>query len=304
MTATPVLDPAHALAQLDQDMPFNARMQQLITLSRQRHANTFDLIQWPETIEQAQWWLPPELLSVHGTAFGQSLSELQLMQLSKWECINAFSLNVEGERDLINLLSLQLYAPQMPGIEAYLHHFIDEENKHLWFFGQFCRRYGGKIYTSKKMAVGEESFDPAMDFFLVYARIYLFEEIGAYYNVVAGNDERVNPFVRSIHLLHHADEARHITFGRSLLKQCKDMIFDPAPPLVQAAAVAHLQRYLQISVEALYQPAMYRDSGIGGVALRRQLLDDPARRAHHAQTLLKRPLAFMQQIGIPLEAHP
>ena len=93
MTATPVLDPAHALAQLDQDMPFNARMQQLITLSRQRHANTFDLIQWPETIEQAQWWLPPELLSVHGTAFGQSLSELQLMQLSKWECINAFSLN-------------------------------------------------------------------------------------------------------------------------------------------------------------------------------------------------------------------
>lgn len=302
MAATPVIDPAVALAQLDQDLPFNARMQQLIALSRQRHANTFDQIQWPDQIDEAQWWLPPELLSVHGTEHARHLSEQQLMRLSKWECINAFSLNVEGERDLINLLSLQLYAPQMPGIEAYLHHFIDEENKHLWFFGQFCRRYGGKIYASKKMAVGQESFDPTMEFFLVYARIYLFEEIGAYYNVVAGNDERVHPFVRSIHQLHHADEARHITFGRSLLKQCKQVIFDQAEPAVQAAALAHLQRYLQISVEALYQPGMYRDSGVGGVALRRQLLDDPARRAYHANTLLKRPLAFMQQIGIPLEA--
>jgi hypothetical protein len=294
-----------ALTRIDDDPVFASRMQKLIQLSRDRHVNSFSQLSWPDTIPDDEWWLSPELLSVHGTEHADTLSEAQLKRLSKWECINAFSLNVEGERELINMLSAQLYAPDLPQIESYIHHFIDEENKHLWFFGEFCRRYGGKIYSSKKTGIASERFGKEMEFFLLFARIFLFEELGGYYNVVAGGDERVSPFVRLIHQVHHADEARHITFGRAILTQAKDIAFAASTPAECESAVAHLQRFLQISIEALYQPAMYRDSGIeGGVALRRQLLSHPARREHHASALLKRPLKFMNDIGIRLEGNP
>ncbi|WP_058834683.1 diiron oxygenase [Luteimonas abyssi] len=293
------------LSRIDEDPVFASRVEQLIKLSRERHVNSFSQIEWPESIPDDEWWLPPELLSVHGTEHAAALSERQLKLLSKWECINAFSLNVEGERELINMLSARLYAPDLPEIEHYIHHFIDEENKHLWFFGEFCRRYGGKIYSSKKMGVADERFGKEMEFFLLFARIFIFEEIGGYYNVIAGGDTRVSPFVRLIHQIHHADEARHITFGRAVLTQSKSIAFAASPAAECEAAIAHLQRFVQISIEALYQPAMYRDSGIaGGVALRRALLADPARRDHHASALLKRPLKFMAGIGIPLEANP
>lgn len=294
--------PAEELQRIDDDPVFASRLEKLIHLSRERYVNTFAEIEWPDTIPENEWWLSPELLSVHGTEFAETMSESQLKLLSKWECINAFSLNVEGERELISALSAQLYAPDLPHIESYIHHFIDEENKHLWFFAEFCRRYGGKLYSSKKMGVADERFCREMDFFLLFARIFIFEEIGGYYNVIAGGDERVSPFVRTIHQIHHADEARHITFGRAILAQSKEIAFGAAEPAEREAAVAHLQRFLRISIEALYQPAMYRDSGIeGGVAMRRQLLAHPAKREHHASALLKRPLKFMNEIGIRLE---
>lgn len=298
-------DTQRDLARIDDDPVFASRVAQLVKLSRERHVNSFSQIQWPSSVPDDEWWLPPELLSVHGTEHADGLSERQLKLLSKWECINGFSLNVEGERELIHMLSARLYAPDMPEIEDYIHHFLDEENKHLWFFGEFCRRYGGKIYSSKKVSVAEERFGNEMTFFLLFARIFIFEEIGGYYNVIAGGDERVSPFVRLIHQIHHADEARHITFGRAVLTQSKQIAFAASPPAECEAAIAHLQRFVQVSIEALYQPAMYRDSGIaGGVALRRALLAHPARHAHHGSALLKRPLKFMADLGIALQAHP
>lgn len=292
------------LKQIDEEPAFASRLEQLVRLSRERHVNTFAQIEWPDSLPEDEWWLSPELLSVHGTEHAEALSEEQLKLLSKWECINAFSLNVEGERELLSALSAQLYAPDLPHIDTYIHHFIDEENKHLWFFAEFCRRFGGKVYSSKKVNVAGERFCREMEFFLLFARIFVFEEIGGYYNVIAGGDERVSPFVRMIHQIHHADEARHITFGRTILTQSKEIAFSAASAAEQEAAIAHLQRYLQISVESLYQPAMYRDSGMeAGVALRRKLLAHPARREHHVSRLLKRPLKFLGELGIKLEGY-
>lgn len=291
-----------SLSGVENDPSFSSRVDTLIRLSRERRTYAFSDIEWPARIPEDEWWLPPELLTVYGTAYADALSESQLKILSKWECINAFSLNVEGERELVSKLAAQLYVPDVPGLETYIHHFIDEENKHMWFFGEFCRRYGGKIYSSKKTSIAEQRFSQEMEYFLLFARILIFEEIGGHYNVVAGGDERVSPFVRLIHRIHHDDESRHITFGRALLAQIKDIAFAASSADGREAAVLHLQRYVRISIEALYQPAMYRDTGLqAGVAMRRALLDHPFRREHHATALLKRPMKFMNDIGIPLQ---
>ena len=41
-------------------------------------------------------------------------------------------------------------------ITEYLHHFVDEENKHMVMFGEFCNRYIGKVYPEKKISLGRE----------------------------------------------------------------------------------------------------------------------------------------------------
>ncbi len=290
-----------ALSQLERHPELAPRVAKLIELSRERQSYSFVDLEWPAALDPDGWWLPPELLSVHGTAVGDGMTDAELRTLSRWECVNLFSLNVEGERELVSRLSSLMYMPQVPGVEDYLHHFIDEENKHMWFFGEFCRRYAGKIYSSKKANLSTETFAPEMEYFLLFARIFLFEEIGAYFNQVAATDERLDPFVRRIHQIHHADESRHIAFGRALLARCAEIAFAASSAEEHAAAAAHLGRYTQISLEALYQPAMYRDSGVSsGVALRRQLLSDPARVVHHREVLLKRPLKFFADIGIDL----
>ena len=93
--------------------------------------------------------MSPELMSVYGTPYMDELSESQFVQLSKWECVNFFSINVHGIRGLLQAV---IQCVHMPGFEAsseYFHHFIGEENEHMWFFAQFCLRYGEKIYQNK-----------------------------------------------------------------------------------------------------------------------------------------------------------
>jgi hypothetical protein len=38
-------------------------------------------------------------------------------------------------------LAARLYRKDLLGVASYLHHFLDEENKHSVYFGGFCTRY-------------------------------------------------------------------------------------------------------------------------------------------------------------------
>ena len=43
-----------------------------------------------------------------------------------------------------------------PMLSPYLHHFLDEENKHMIYFGRFCTDYANKIYPDKKLVFPRE----------------------------------------------------------------------------------------------------------------------------------------------------
>src|SRR6266705_194388 len=61
------------------------------------------------------------------------------------------NLNIHGEKALVEGLARKLYEREKREISPYLHHFLDEENKHMVYFGEFCTRYAGKIYPDKKL---------------------------------------------------------------------------------------------------------------------------------------------------------
>lgn len=233
----------------------------LCEVSIRDYINPYSELDWPETLDFEQWFTSPELISLYGTEVYEDLTEAQQMRLSFYEAVNFFSLNIHGEKPLVEGLARRLYKKGNDEISPYLHHFLDEENKHMVYFGGFCMKYAGKIYADKKIAFPRE-YEPGEEDFLFFAKALVFEEIVDVYNVAMARDERLARIARQINLLHHRDEARHLVFGRQIVKE----IFARYAPRWKEETLLsvreYLKNYLAATWKEYYNPDVYRDSGI------------------------------------------
>ncbi len=164
----------------------------------------------------------------------------------------------------------------------YLHHFLDEENKHSIWFGTFCNRYAGKVYPDRKIDFPREYADGEEDF-LFFAQVSIFEEIVDRYNVAQGRDERLVAVARQINANHHAEETRHLVFGRRVVEWLWREWVDRWSPEVVAGIRAHLDAYVTATWREYYNPDVYRDAGFADPwAVAREAWDHPATQAHRA----------------------
>ena len=216
---------------------------------------------WPEALPEDAWYFSPELISLWGTAAHDRLEERQRQRLSFLEAVNFFSLNVHGERALLEGLAHRLYRPGDEAWTSYLHHFLDEENKHMVYFGTFCTKYAGAVYPDRKLSLPREAAEGEEDF-LFFAKVLVFEEIVDVYNKRMARDWRLHPLAREINLRHHQDESRHLAFGRRLVRQ----LFEQHAPHWTAEGVrrvrAYLGEYVRSTWREYYNPAVYRDAGL------------------------------------------
>ncbi|MEW1724502.1 diiron oxygenase [Streptomyces sp. NPDC093109] len=253
--------------------------------------NPFTTFDWPKALPEDAYWMSRELLTVHGTEYADDLTPDQLKRLSRWESVNFYSLNVHGIRDLLIEVMRRVHTPGFEVPSEFFHHFVGEENDHMWFFATFCLRYGGKIYPEKKLRspAAAAQPDPRIENFLVFARILVFEQIVDHYNAHLAQDAQLHATIRHINALHHQDESRHIAFGRRLVHLLWDeLTASGIDDRVRQDIRAYLRRYIAHSVESFYSPAVYRDAGIpDGFALRQRLLAHPARHAAHQRVLRK-----------------
>jgi hypothetical protein len=279
-------------AALKDDGELRALLGRLTKLSLKDHYNPFQYFEWPEALPTDQYWMSGDLLTVFDTELTQQLSEEQLCRLSRWESLHFYSLNIHGIRELLTEVVRRIHAPGFALPSEFFHHFIREENDHMWFFAEFCNRYG-KIYPDKTLKMGGKP-DPAAEDFLVFAKIQLFEEIVDYFNTAMANDPVLHPFIRELNRVHHRDESRHIAFGRELVVQLYRSMKAIAPAQVVEDAQTYVNRYLEVSIQALYNPAVYRDAQLpfDAYQTRSKLLADERRRAKH-RDILKRPLSFL-----------
>ncbi|MYQ40754.1 P-aminobenzoate N-oxygenase AurF [Streptomyces sp. LamerLS-316] len=291
--------PARAVTATADDTEFRALLDRLSDKATADYYNPFTTFDWPAAIPTDELWMSPELLSLHGTELMDELNTTQLHALSRWESVNFYSLNVHGIRELLIEVTRRVHTPGFELPSEFFHHFIGEENDHMWFFATFCLKYAGKIYPDKSGHFPEAPRDPDIENFLVFARILIFEQIVDHYNVQLAADSRLHPTVRHINRLHHQDESRHIAFGCRLVQLLWERLLDRG---LDDSALhelrSYLGRYLTTSVESLYNPAVYRDAGIpDGFALRKRLLTHPARQAAHAKVLQKT-TSFLNRIGV------
>ncbi|MGW0737706.1 diiron oxygenase [Streptomyces sp. NPDC002851] len=281
---------------ISKDERFQGVLKRLNHKSVEDYYNPYRMFDWPDSLPENQWWMTPELTTTYGTDVAAELDEEQLYRLSRWESANFYSLNVDGIRELIVEVTRRIHTRGFEIPSEFFHHFIGEENEHMWFFAEFCLRYG-KIYRQVEPA-GQDSAWPEAESFLVFLRILLFEELVDHFNSTMAADERLHETIRAVNRIHHQDESRHIAFGRELVSLLFEDLKSKASKEQLLDIQRYVKRYLNYSFETLFNPQVYRDAGIPEPhAVRRRLLASP-RREEFQQQVFRKPLNFLTKSGI------
>jgi hypothetical protein len=275
----------------------------LSRVSSRKIYDVYTRFEWPESLEGEHCFLSPELVSLHGTEVYAGLDEEARRRLGFFELVGFFSFVLHGEQPLLEGVSHRLHARGTPDdVTEYMHHFLDEENKHMVMFRTFCRRYAGKVYPEKKIPFAKE-WAPGEEDVAFFVKVLVVEELGEYYNVALARDPRVHPLVREINLVHHIDEARHIAFGRAWLRELWERHSKQWSPETLAGFRGWVGEFLRASWRDFYNPSVYRDAGVPDpFAARRIALESPVCRRHR-EVVSKSLLGFLLQAGI-LEAVP
>jgi hypothetical protein len=272
-------------------------MRRLSDLSVERAYDPFRDFEWPASIPLEGFWMSEDLLSIYGTPHLSALSLEERWKLSRWELVNFFSFTVHGIKELMQTVLACIYKPGYETVSEYFHHFLDEENKHMWFFAEFCRRYGGKIYFPPKIPFSAFSEDDIQTF-IALAKILIAEQIGDFYNACMMADESLPPIVQKLNRVHHEDESRHIAMGISVVRLMHETISKKHSEETRRKIENYLVRYMQFFLESFYNPAAYRDAGLQDpYEWRRKLIDAPARKKFHRH-VLKKTRRFFQETGI------
>lgn len=279
--------------------PVKLDLQRLEVMAESDYYNPYTVFDWPDALERDRPWMSEDLVSLAGTERWDALPREQQLSVTHHEAGHFFSLNVHGIRELLGDVVLRIHTRTYADASEFLHHFIGEENEHMWFFATFCRRYLGKVYpAAPQVGVNRiEGVSETARELVVFARILIFEEIVDHFNARMATDQALPRLAREINRVHHQDESRHVAFGRRLFTQLLDQVAQNSPEDIPALA-RYLEKYLEYSVRSLYNPAVYRDAGLSGpLELRRHLLQHPARHAAHDR-ILHRTRRFLARSGL------
>jgi hypothetical protein len=270
----------------------------LSAISRQNRYNVYEIFEWPATLPTDTYWISPELMTCHGTAVWDELTDEQRIGLSHRESVSFFSLNVHLIRELIAEVVHRIYTTRYPGLSEFFHDFIAEENAHAWFFATFCARYGGKVYATRQVSYGAQ---PTLDVLRdvgVFGRILIAEELCDFFNTHMASDARLPHIVREVNRVHHEDESRHIAFGRQIMRALADEARERAQDWQLREVRQYLARYITACVRSFYNREAYLDAGIPDAAgFRRRVLADPSRSEAH-RAVLGRTVSFLERTGL------
>jgi hypothetical protein len=264
----------------------------LSALSVRAFTNPHTRFHFPDAAARDRLAMPEALLTL------RDLSDEQRWQLALLEAAQFFSLNIAGERELMQGLAARLYVGPLAATSEYLQHFLAEENAHTVVFARFCHSYAGKIYPSRELRLPRE-YLPGEEELLFFAKVLLFEEIANWWNLRIAGDGEVWSLAREINEYHALDEGRHIVFGRNAVEALWERYAPAWPDEARARIGAYLREYVTATQRGYVNPSVWKDLGVGGdlLALRDEVLARPERRALD-EAAAARGLEFLRERGI------
>lgn len=284
-------------AVIEQNERFKTILDRLSSMSVEDYYNPYQMFEWPDSLPEDMWWMSPDLTTTYGTEVAEELTEQQLYRLSRYESVNFYSLNVHGIRELLIEVTKRIHTPGFELASEFFHHFIGEENEHMWFFAEFCLRYGGKIYAQPRGGSGAIPHSDA-ESLLVFARVLIFEELVDHFNSKMALDTSLHETIRQVNRIHHQDESRHIAFGRELVSLLYQDLKKTATTEQLVEIERYLKRYVRYSFESLFNPRVYQDAGLANpLEIRSRLLASPIRHDFE-QRVFRKTLAYFEKTGI------
>jgi hypothetical protein len=268
----------------------SAASARLSALSVRAFTNPHTRFTFPSEAARDRLAMPEPLLTLAG------LPDEQRWRLALLEATQFFSLNIAGERELMQGLAARLYSGPLAATSEYLQHFLAEENAHTVVFARFCMSYAGKIYPSRELRLEREHLAGEEEF-LFFARVLLFEEIANWWNQRIAADDEVWSLAREINEYHALDEARHIAFGRQALAALWERYAPGWPQEARLRISAYLEQYVSATQRSYVNPSVWRDLGMTGDLLeqREQVLARPERRALD-EAAAARGLQFLREL--------
>lgn len=271
--------------------------ERLSRLSERHYQNPYTMVDWPERVEpERDWFTSPEYMSLHGTPAWAELPEPARRRLAFHEAAGFYSLNIHGEKSLMQGLAARLYRRDLTEVAGYLHHFLDEENKHSIYFGGFCTRYA-RVYPTRQVPFGQARPSDVEDL-LFFAKTLIFEEIVDHYNRVQARDRRLHPLARFINDNHHREETRHLVFGRCLVTALWEGCAPGWSAEVRADVRADLAQFFVASWRAYYNPDVYADAGLDDPYGLAEMAWSAARQRAHRRAVSAGCIRFLRSAGI------
>jgi hypothetical protein len=280
-----------------------ARRLSLISLSLARGLHhPFTRVTYQTELDRNLPQFPEELLSLYHHPIYASLSAEQKWTLGLLETINFFSVNIHGERKLVQGLEERLYVPSRFGgswdIGNYLQHFIHEENAHTHMLAGYCYRYGDGVMKDYAIQVEEPRLSDIGAELLFFGRVFVLEMFLDHLNTAAMRDERLDVTVRQIHRFHHDEEARHMAFDREVIEFCVAQA-EAADLRDEMKTIAKLlDDYGRVAIKSLYSPVVYKKIGIENPTAVAQEVQTVPRRIEIENAWRSNARAFLVKMGL------
>ncbi len=275
--------------------------ERLSAKSRESFYDVYKRFEWPDRIDPDLFGMPPEITTLYGTEIWDQLTDEQQHRLGVCEAGNLFAGTLHGEQVLVAGLSSQLYGKKLtPEVTDYLHHFLDEENKHMIMFGLYCRKYVGGVYPAKALSL-PKIMGPGEDLIGFYALAMVVEDFGDYFNIRTMRDDRCDPIVREISSVHHIDEARHLSFDRAYLA---DLCAESLPQWdddQRRKFSDWIGGFMDVHWGTYYNPTVYKDIGLeDSYEVRLKAMKSPVQVALR-EKVSEQLTSFFKKIGLLLE---
>jgi hypothetical protein len=203
---------------------FMDKLNKLNHASEKHQMNLVDTHPWDEAYDENVLMKKVENISIYGTEFWYLATDEEKISLAKqetgvlWNTFIVFeNLVTEYYLKIINHESLI----EFPGIVEYMHHFCKEELVHAMVFRKAMNHF--KI-TPFPVAQNLKDFymDNASLVDFPLKAIYMTIMIEWFAENTAINDMKSNdisPLARAVAIEHHKEEARHIEWGKQMVKE-------------------------------------------------------------------------------------
>ncbi len=245
----------------------------LLKASVSRRLSPFDDLPWEKPPSKDEFWLSPELISIYGQPEYEALDPRQRKRLSQQEFCLLCSVSASGEKEVVaNMVRRMLKARYAP-FRRYFQFFVEEENNHIRMFAEFCERHGQFFPVLYSYAQGEIWKYAETEDLLTFVHVLIFEELGQGLNEVLMQDDRLPELVKAINRYHVADEGRHISFGRMLVREHAPAIKALVGATEWRTLQEHVLKYLRTRHIEYHNAKIYREVGLAQpLALRERLV--------------------------------